>query len=281
MDTAEELVFFHRVASFWASSAATDAGYHVTLLKAMIRSCTASAVEWNGETVLVFIRDRFWSDERTVLLTLGCVNRTVTSIQCSACCLGGTSENARALVPPVLRWRCYHSYFFFLHLLGNKTLATDFFFFHGSCHAKKLYFDFPMQTEDMIAALVAKFSVCMIPDRRHHLEEENQAVVDRDKNESEQSGVRTCGICFDPCADTFFAWRCQSGHPELFHGDCIVKWFERELNCPLCRKTYNVLELFTLKTKQIVTRKLKIFTPDFCVRQIASGRSAEEAIDLT
>jgi hypothetical protein len=291
MDTEEETFFFNRIISWWASSSAADAGYHVTLLKAMIRSCTATAVQWNNEAVFVFLQDKFWSNEQPVLLKLSCINKTITSIQCSACCMGGTGEDMRSLMPLVLQWRCYHSYFLFLHLLGNKNLAAEFFFFHNACYTVKMYFDFPMQTEDVIATLATKFAICSY-NREKEKKEEKQELENREHNgndgkhdatleQQQEKDAKICGICFEPCMDTFFSWRCVSGHSELFHGDCIVKWFERELKCPLCRKNYSVLELFILKTKQIVTRDLKIFSDDFSITSFASGRSANEAIDLT
>lgn len=53
---------------------------------------------------------------------------------------------------------------------------------------------------------------------------------------SEDYNIKNCVICFDDINyDNLAILKCN----HYFHEDCIKKWFESNLNCPICRNNFN------------------------------------------
>lgn len=62
--------------------------------------------------------------------------------------------------------------------------------------------------------------------------------VPEDTIDTESKDINeTCAICIEPLkeGDTSIVLKCN----HVFHKDCIISWFKKELICPICRSPVN------------------------------------------
>ena len=58
---------------------------------------------------------------------------------------------------------------------------------------------------------------------------------------NQETGIKiddTCSICIEPFSPRNTTLTLDCNH--IFHSECIVVWFEKELSCPLCRQKLNI-----------------------------------------
>jgi hypothetical protein len=176
-------------------------------------------------------------------------------------------------------------YFLLLYVLDNAELAYSIFEFPCILSVAQVKFRVYTDTRFDFTKLVETVDRLHGEYRKGKGQEGHNVSVclhDDDDDDDDEKKEKRCGICMNPC-QTGCEWKCSQCYNVVFDESCIMKWFQINRKCPICRKEYSFATLLDLKIKVFSSQKCVVFDQIFTIKAIEDGDgiTMQNPIDLT